>query len=133
MLIELDHLIVPATDRVASARLLGTILGVPWAEQANVGPFSPVFINDSLTLDFDQWPAPVPKQHYCFRVNPNQFDSILARIQAIGIAYRGLPHGADDHSVNESFGGRLLYWSLPDDHTWELLTVSYARRTPHAR
>jgi hypothetical protein len=25
-------------------------------------------------------------------------------------------------------GGRLLYWSQPDGHVWEMLTVSYARQ-----
>jgi hypothetical protein len=25
---------------------------------------------------------------------------------------------------------RLVYWSEPDGHVWEALTVSYARRTP---
>jgi hypothetical protein len=24
-------------------------------------------------------------------------------------------------------GGRIVYWSLPDGHVWEALTVSYAR------
>ena len=43
--IQLDHLIVPARDRIASARLLSTILGVPWAE-TGFGPFSPVYVDD---------------------------------------------------------------------------------------
>jgi hypothetical protein len=41
MSVQLDHLIVPARDRNASAELLATLLGVPWAE-SDVGPFSPV-------------------------------------------------------------------------------------------
>jgi hypothetical protein len=46
MAIELDHLIAPSIDRVAAARQLGTLLGVAWAEQGAVGPFSPVYISD---------------------------------------------------------------------------------------
>ena len=128
MPIHLDHLLVPAADRVAAARLLAHLLGVPWAEQGAVTPFSPVYVNEGLTLDFDQWTAPVPQQHYCFRVEPQEFDAILARIQAAGIAYRSLPHGPDDHQVNPAFGGRLVYWGQPDGHVWELLTVSYERQ-----
>jgi hypothetical protein len=30
--------------------------------------------------------------------------------------------------VNTSHGGRIVYWSRPDGHVWEALTVSYARR-----
>ncbi len=64
MTMPLDHLIVPAKDRVAAARRLGQLLDVPWAEQASIGPFSPVYVSSSLTLDFDEWPEPIPKQHY---------------------------------------------------------------------
>lgn len=32
MRIELDHTIVPAADRRASAELLASLLGVPWSE-----------------------------------------------------------------------------------------------------
>jgi hypothetical protein len=49
MSVQLDHLIIPARDRKASAELLATLLGVPWAE-SGVGPFSPVYLNEGLTL-----------------------------------------------------------------------------------
>jgi catechol 2,3-dioxygenase-like lactoylglutathione lyase family enzyme len=127
MAVHLDHLLVPARDRVAAARLLAQLLGVAWAAQGAAGPFSPVYVNDGLTLDFDEWPEPIPKQHYCFRVEDVEFDAILERIRAAGIAYRSLPHGADDGRVLSAFGGRIVYWGEPDGHVWELLTVSYAR------
>ena len=128
----LDHLIVPAKNRVASARLLAMLLGVPWAEQGSVGPFSPVYVNEGLTIDFDQWDEPVPRQHYCFRVGDEEFESILARIKESGLAYRSLPLGPDDYKVNEAFGGKLVYWSEPDGHAWEILTVSYERQAQPA-
>lgn len=135
MAIQLDHLIVPSQDRVAAAKRLGTLLGVAWAEQGTVGPFSPVYVSEGLTIDFDQWDGPVPKQHYCFRVTQQEFDLIVARIKEAGIAYRSLPHGPDDYMVNPAFGGSLIYWSEPDGHVWELLTVSYERQpaSPTAR
>ena len=120
-------MIVPARNRVAAARQLAELLGVPWAEQATIGPFSPVYISASLTLDFDEWPEPIPRQHYCFRVSEEDFDAILARIQAAGLAYRSTPVGEDDGKINHAFGGRLVYWRDPDGHAWEILTVSYAR------
>jgi catechol 2,3-dioxygenase-like lactoylglutathione lyase family enzyme len=128
MPVQLDHLLVPSRDRVAAAKLIAHLLGVPWAGQGPVGPFSPVYVNEGLTLDFDQWTDPIPKQHYCFRVGAREFDEILARIQAAGLAYRSSPHGPDDRQVNPAFGGRLVYWSEPDGHAWELLTVSYERQ-----
>lgn len=127
MRIELDHTIVPAADRRASAELLASLLGVPWSE-TGVGPFCPVYVSDSLTLDFDQADGPFAVQHYCFRVSDADFDAILARIQARGIDYRSLPHGPVDKQVNTQHGGRIVYWGQPDGHVWEMLTVSYARQ-----
>jgi hypothetical protein len=128
----LDHLIVPAKDRVASARLLASLLAVEWAEQGAVGPFSPVYVNAGLTLDFDQWDGPLPRLHYCFRVSEEDFVRILARIKQAALAYRSRPLGPDDYKVNEAFGGRIVYWSEPDGHVWEILTVSYERQDSRA-
>ena len=127
MSIELDHLIVPARDRTASARRIAELFDVPWSS-TGVGPFSPVYLNDRLTLDFDEWGEGVPKQHYCFRVPQAEFDAILGRIRAAGIAHRSSPHGPMDMQVNTAHGGSIVYWEEPDGHVWELLTESYARR-----
>lgn len=127
MAIELDHAIIPARDRRAAAELLATLLGVPWAAASGVGPFSPVFVSESLTLDFDQTDEPFPTLHYCFRVSDSEFEGILARLKAAGIEYRSTPHGPVDMQVNTRHGGRIVYWSEPDGHVWEALTVSYAR------
>ena len=129
MAAQLDHLLIPVRDRVASARLLATLLGVPWAEESGMGPFSAVYVNEGLTIDFDQADADFPIQHYCFRVDAYEFQVILQRIVAAGIAYRSLPHGPADMTVNTALGGSMVYWSEPAGHVWELLTHSYARKT----
>jgi hypothetical protein len=127
MSIELDHAIVPARDRRKAAERLATILGVPWAD-SQVAPFTEVYVSDSLTLDMDQTDEPLPALHYAFRVDDAAFDAIVARLQALGIAYRGAPHGPNDRRTSAYGGGRLVYWDEPDGHVWEALTVSYARR-----
>lgn len=129
--IELDHAIVPSHDRKAAAELLAMILGVPWAE-SGVGPFCPVFVNEGLTLDFDQADGSFPVQHYCFRVSEAEFDGIVARIRARGIEYRSTPLGPVDMRVNTEHPGRIVYWGEPDGHIWEALTVSYARQPGNA-
>jgi catechol 2,3-dioxygenase-like lactoylglutathione lyase family enzyme len=125
--IQLDHMLVPARDRLKSARLLAQLFGVPWAP-SGVGGFAPVYINEGLTLDFDEWSGVIPTQHYAFRVSPEEFDAILARIREAGIAFRSTPHGPVDNKVNDQWGGRIVYWNEPDDHVWEILTESYARQ-----
>jgi hypothetical protein len=126
MSVQLDHFIVSSHTKVASAKLLAEILGVPWAETA-FGVFSPVYINDGLTLDFIQTDEDFPVEHYCFRVNQEEFDAILGRIKARGIAYRSTVRGPVDKQVDTQFGGSGIYWNEPDGHQWEMLTVSYAR------
>ena len=127
MTIELDHTIVPSHHAVASARRLGELLGVPWSARG-IGPFSPVYVNAGLTLDFIETSEPFPIYHFCFRVDDERFDAILARLDAAGIHYRSTVRGPEDMAVNTDYGGRMIYWNEPDGHQWEMLTVSYARQ-----
>jgi hypothetical protein len=127
MAIELDHFIVPSHNRIASAKQLAELLGVPWQETA-LGIFSPVYINEGLTLDFIQTDEDYPVSHYCFRVSSDEFDAILDRIRAAGIEYRSTVRGPVDSQVDTQFGGKGIYWNEPDGHQWEMLTISYARQ-----
>ncbi|MDB5933346.1 MAG: fosB [Massilia sp.] len=129
MSVQLDHFIVPCRNQVASAKLLAQLLGVPWEETAP-GGFSPVYINDGLTLDFQQTDEAYPVAHYCFRVSQEEFDAIVTRIGAAGIKYRSSVRGPVDMKSNKEYGGDMIYWNEPDRHQWEILTASYARRPP---
>ena len=125
MAILLDHLIVPSHTPVASAQCLAEILGVPW--ETGQGHFTPVYVNASLTLDFDHREQ-FDRHHYCFHVSDTEFDGIFSRIQAAGIPYRSTPLGDIDMQINTRLGGRNFYWHDSDGHNWEVLTVSYARQ-----
>lgn len=124
MAIQLDHVIVPSHDPVAGAKSLAGLLDVPW--QKSQGSFTPVYVNETLTLDFADREH-FEGHHYCFRVSDAEFDTILARIQAARIPYRSSPRGDNDMQINRRLGGKNLYWQDTDDHLWEVLTVSYAR------
>ena len=93
-----------------------------------------VYVNDSLTIDcVDSVPRsrrePVSGiHHYCFRVSDAAFDAILERVNRIGLKYSSaqkLPE--PDCKIYKLLGGRGFYFSEPDGHSWEVLTVSYAR------
>ncbi len=129
-MIELDHVIVSARDRVASARLLASLLDVPWDETA-LGIFSAVYVNPGLTLDFITTDEAFPIEHFCFRVSNADFDAILKRLELAGIGWRGDVHGPNDGKIGTAHGGRNIYWDEPDRHRWEILTNSYARRSAH--
>ncbi|HEY7038455.1 MAG TPA: VOC family protein [Methylomirabilota bacterium] len=124
MAIQLDHVIVPSREPIAAAKSLADLLDVPWRESQ--GPFTPVYVNEALTLDFAdrdefEW------HHYCFRVSDADFDAIFARIKTAKIPYRSSPLGPTDMQINRRLGGKNLYWQDGDGHLWEILTVSYAR------
>ncbi len=125
MTIHLDHAIVSSRDKSAAAKQLAELLGVPWGPAA-AGPFAAVYVNDGLTLDFIDSDGKFPVEHFCFRVSRAEFDAILQRIQAAGIAYRSEVHGPVDMQVHAQLGN--VYWNEPDGHQWEILTVSYARQ-----
>lgn len=126
MSVELDHAIVSVPDKKIAAELLAYLLDVPWEE--GTGRFTPVYVNDGLTLDFDKAEGTLAVQHFCFRVSEKEFDEILARIKDRSIEYRSTPHGPVDMEVNRRHGGRNLYWEEPQGVVWEILTVSYARQ-----
>jgi catechol 2,3-dioxygenase-like lactoylglutathione lyase family enzyme len=97
---------------------------VPW--EAERGHFTPVYVNETLTLDFAQREQ-FDRHHYCFHVSDEEFDGIFARVRAAGISYRSTPGGPVDMQLNTRLGGRNFYWNDSDGHNWEVLTVSYAR------
>jgi catechol 2,3-dioxygenase-like lactoylglutathione lyase family enzyme len=84
-------------------------------------------VSEGLTIDMDQAEGAFPVLHFCFRVDEARFDGLLERLERLGIVFRSTPNGPADGLVNTAHGGRIVYWSEPDGHVWEALTVSYAR------
>ena len=124
MTIHLDHTIVPAKDRDASAKLVAKLLGVPCGP-ASIGAFYEVYLNEHTTLDFQQTDEPFPVYHFCFHVGKEDFDGIVARLEEAGIAFRSSAFGPVDNQVGP-FGN--IYWNHPEGHAWEILQTSYTRQ-----
>ena len=120
MAIALDHTIVPARDKEASARFLARILGLHY--DGAISHFAPLRINDTLTLDFDTDDA-FEHHHYAFKVSESEFDDIFGRVKAEGIAYGSGPGSLDDMKINHRRGGRGFYFRDPNGHVLEVLTA----------
>ena len=127
MAILLDHLIVPSHHPVASAQFLAGILDMPW--EAERGHFTPVYVSETLTLDFAQHEQ-FESHHYCFRVSDAEFEGIFERVRAAGITYRSTPLGADDLQLNTRLGGRNFYWNDSDGHIWEVFWFDPTAQPP---
>jgi catechol 2,3-dioxygenase-like lactoylglutathione lyase family enzyme len=83
--------------------------------------FAPVRINETLTLDFDNWDH-FEMHHYAFRVSDAEFDAIFGRIKEAGIPYGSGPFSQEDMQTNTWRGGCGVYFKDPNGHLLELLT-----------
>jgi hypothetical protein len=124
---RLDHTIVHSTDRFASARFLADLLDAP--EPESFGPFAVLRMDNGVALDYAEHAAAgrefVPT-HYAFLVTEDEFDAILARIQARELPYWADPRHTEPQVVNTLDGGRGLYLNDPDGHNLEFLTQPYS-------
>ncbi|HVW44501.1 MAG TPA: DUF4440 domain-containing protein [Amycolatopsis sp.] len=116
---ELNHTIVNASDKAASARFLAGILGVEVG--APTGPFVPVVLSNGVTLDFADSDA-VRSQHYAFLIGEQDFDAAFERIRTSGVPYWADPMHREPGEINHRGGGRGVYFADPDGHNLELLT-----------
>src|SRR5436309_6480755 len=105
MSIRLDHTIVPARDKVASAEFFAEIFGLT----VKVGYFAQVQVNESLTLDFadepELWGGPGfdprtgQSHHYAFHVSDAEFEAIFGRVKAKGVPYGSGPSSHKDGQI----------------------------------
>ncbi len=119
MAITLNHTIVPARDKVAAAKFFARIFGL---KRGRMNYFAPVRVNKGLTLLFDD-DGKFESHHYAFHVSKREFDAIFRRVKKDGIAYGSGPGTPDDGKLNDWGGGRGFYYTDPDGHVIELMTV----------
>ncbi|MEV6178599.1 VOC family protein [Streptomyces sp. NPDC052016] len=123
MTVQLNHTIVAAHDKRASARFLADILGLEVG--APYGPFIPVEIPNGVTLDFMDTPEEITPQHYAFLVSEDDFDTIFDRVRAAGLTYWADPFHRNPGEINHNDGGRGTYFDDPNGHRLEILTRPY--------
>src|SRR5215210_4128172 len=119
MAILLDHTIVPARDKEASARFFAEVFGLSYAGAS--GHFAPVQVNESLTFDFDNRDT-FESHHYAFYISDDEFDAILGRVRSAGRPYGSGPNSPEDGQINTRRGGRGFYFRDLDGHLLEVMT-----------
>ena len=99
MEITLNHTIVPAKDRVKSAKWYEDILGFKFVKEW--GHFAVLKINSTLAFDFMNQDEKISSHHYAFKVTDPQFDEIFNRIKERKIDYSSTPcgDGKFDHKI----------------------------------
>jgi catechol 2,3-dioxygenase-like lactoylglutathione lyase family enzyme len=123
MPVQLNHTIVHAEDRDATADFLVDVLGLQPAE--TFGPFRVVQVSNGVSLDVMQAAGPVHSQHYAFLVTEEEFDQIWDRIKERSLKFWADPFHSDEGRINTNDGGRGLYWLDPNGHNLEIITRPY--------
>ncbi|MDL2075022.1 VOC family protein [Streptomyces sp. GXMU-J15] len=124
--VQFNHTAVLASDRSLSAEFLATVLGLEVG--APFGPFLPVDLGNGVTLDYyEMRDESIQSQHYAFLVPDDQFDTMIARLEALGVTYYADPSHTEPGKINRLFGGRGAYFDDPDGHNMEIMTRPYAR------
>jgi catechol 2,3-dioxygenase-like lactoylglutathione lyase family enzyme len=123
MTVQLNHTIVAAHDKRASARFLADLLGLDVSPP--YGPFLPVEVSNGVTLDFMDSFEAISPQHYAFLVSEDEFDEILGRVQKAGLTYWADPFHSRPGEINHNDGGRGAYFNDPDGHRLEIITRPY--------
>jgi catechol 2,3-dioxygenase-like lactoylglutathione lyase family enzyme len=120
MPILLDHTIVPAKDKLASAKFFAEIFGLN--VKAGGGYFAQVQVNDSLTFDFADETEP-QSHHYAFHISEQEFETIYERVKSKGLPYGSGPYNHIDGKIYTRRGGRGFYFEDPNGHLLEVMTV----------
>ncbi|MFI2431532.1 VOC family protein [Streptomyces sp. NPDC018693] len=123
MAIRLNHTILSARDRDATAAFLVEILGLK--PPRHYGPFLVVELSNEVSLDVHAVPGEITSQHYAFLVDDAEFDEIFARVQARGLPYWADPFHRHPGRINDWYGGRGVYFDDPNGHSLEVMTRPY--------
>ena len=118
--ILLDHTIVPAKDKRASATFFAEIFGLK--VKPGEGYFAQVQVNDNLTFDFADETEP-QSHHYAFHISDAEFEAIYRRVKAKGLPYGSGPYNHTDGKIYTRRGGRGFYFEDPNGHLLEVMTV----------
>jgi catechol 2,3-dioxygenase-like lactoylglutathione lyase family enzyme len=123
MTAKLNHTIVYARDKHASAAFLSEVLGLP--APVPFGPFMGVHAGNEVTLDFMDADGEITPQHYAFLISEAEFDEIFARIRERKLPYWADPTQHQRGEINTRDGGRGVYFEDPNGHFLEILTRPY--------
>jgi len=119
MSITIDHVVVPAYDPEASAKFLAHILG---SEYLGVHRhFVLVRVNETFTLSFMKAET-VRGYHMGFHIGEGEFQGILGRLQAAGVAYGSEPSEPANMRTDHPFGGQGLFFLDANGHLFEVMT-----------
>lgn len=119
MPIVLDHMTVPVRDRDATVDFYTKV----FAGRRGMarGRIVGLWLSEVLELQFRSVEV-VESNHYAFRLDPEEFDTVLGHLKSLGI-----PHGSSRDDLNGEVlvrekSERAVFFPDPNDHGLEVIT-----------
>ncbi|HZM33019.1 MAG TPA: VOC family protein [Burkholderiales bacterium] len=123
MPVKLNHTIVHARDKRASADFYSEVFGLP--KPVPFGPFLDVETANEVTLAVLETDEEIQVQHYAFLVTEGEFDQIFGRVKARGLDWWADPMLKQKGQINRHDGGRGVYFKDPSGNILEIITRPY--------
>jgi catechol 2,3-dioxygenase-like lactoylglutathione lyase family enzyme len=116
--VEVNHIVIPARNKRATAELLAGILGVD--VEGDSDRFVRIRATNGLTVDFSE--ARASEAFQCaFLLSREKFDAALSRIHRAAINFYAAFDRKGPGGINRIHGGRGIYFDDPDGNLFELI------------
>ena len=122
MKIELNHTIIPCSDKKISSNFYARILN--FKDLGKFEHFRAVKVNKKLTLLFN-YSSDFDTLHFAFKVNDKTFDTIFENIKKEKLFFGSDPFNLENKKLNHRNGGQGIYFRDPNGHILELLTKDF--------
>ena len=120
--ISIDHVAIPATNPVVSAKFLAELLAL---ESFSDGPPDDQFLCVSFgksQVMFVKEVAPFDPVHMALSISQQRFHETIVRLQSWTIPYGNSPDDPANRLTSDDHGGKTgrVYFYLPDGHLFEI-------------
>jgi catechol 2,3-dioxygenase-like lactoylglutathione lyase family enzyme len=116
--VEVNHIVIPAKDKRATAELLAYVLGLE--VEGCFGEFVRIRGSNGLRLDFSE-----PTACWAFQcallVSDAEFDAALSRIDSGAVNFYAEFDRTGFGDINWRDGSRCIYFDDPNGHLFELI------------
>lgn len=122
MPIVLDHLTVPVRNQEASVQFYSDVFAA--RRGAVRGRIVGVWLSEVLELQL-RAADPVESSHYAFRLDDQEFATVLNRIKSLGIAYGPSKDQLNGKLLEGAHGKKSIFFSDPNGHSLELIAAGF--------
>jgi catechol 2,3-dioxygenase-like lactoylglutathione lyase family enzyme len=118
--VSFDHIALPARDDEASARFLGSVLGLPVTRDGAEDEIPCVRLAEGRQILFQRADS-FSSQHVAFRVSPEEFIEVLERLRSMTVPFGNEPDAPSNGLVTDPLGGQgRVYFLDPNGHLLEV-------------